>query len=99
MNPFRIKTAALSYRALLGICCGIAFASYLGSYMRIPVVPIFAHSLGATTLQVGIINAAFLLMSGLLSFPLGILSDRWGRKMLITVGLVIYTAMKPYLGS
>ena len=92
MNPFRIKTAALSYRALLGICCGIAFASYLGSYMRIPVVPIFAHSLGATTLQVGIINAAFLLMSGLLSFPLGILSDRWGRKMLITVGLVISMA-------
>ena len=89
MNPLRIKTAAHSYGALLAICCSIAFASYVGSYMRIPVVPLFARSLGAGPLEVGIINAAFLLMSGLLSFPLGILSDRWGRKLLITSGLVI----------
>ncbi len=92
MNPLRIKIAAPSYVALLGICCGIAFASYLGSYMRIPVVPLFARSLGASTWEVGIINAAFLLMSGLLSFPLGILSDRWGRKLLITAGLAISMA-------
>jgi len=92
MNLLRIKTAVPSYGTLLSICCGIAFASYLGSYMRIPVVPLFATSLGATALEVGIINAAFLLMSGLLSFPLGILSDRWGRKLLITMGLVISMA-------
>lgn len=92
MNPLRIKTEALSYDALLAICCSIAFASYLGSYMRIPVVPLFALSLGATTLEVGIINAAFLLMSGALSIPLGVLSDRWGRKLLITSGLVISMA-------
>ncbi|MBI4794374.1 MAG: MFS transporter [Deltaproteobacteria bacterium] len=92
MHFLRIKTAALSYGALLAICCSIAFASYLGSYMRIPVVPLFARSLGATTLEVGLINAAFLLMSGALSIPLGILSDRWGRKLLITSGLVISMA-------
>ncbi len=89
MNALREKTAAPSYPALLAICCGIAFASYLGSYMRIPVVPIFAHSLGASTWEVGIINAAFLLMSGALSIPVGMLSDRWGRKLLIVAGLVI----------
>ena len=92
MPPFRIKTAALSYGALLAICCSIAFASYLGSYMRIPVVPLFAHSLGASTWEVGIINAAFLLMSGALSIPMGILSDRWGRKLLIISGLAISAA-------
>lgn len=92
MNSLRIKSAPLSYSALLAICCAIAFASYLGSYMRIPVVPLFAHSLGASTLEVGIINAAFLLMSGLLSLPVGILSDRWGRKLLIIAGLAISMA-------
>jgi DHA1 family multidrug resistance protein-like MFS transporter len=92
MNLLRTKTANLSYGALLAICCSIAFASYLGSYMRIPVVPLFARSLGATTLEVGLINAAFLLMSGALSFPLGILSDRWGRKILIVSGLAISAA-------
>ena len=49
MNLFRIKTAVPSYGVLLSICCGIAFASYLGSYMRIPVAPLFATSLGAAT--------------------------------------------------
>ena len=92
MRIFRTKDPAPSYAALLAICCGIAFASYLGSYMRIPVVPLFALSLQATTLEVGLINAAFLLMSGALSIPMGILSDRWGRKLLITCGLVVSAA-------
>jgi MFS family permease len=60
--------------------------------MRIPVVPLFATSLGASAWEVGLINAAFLLMSGALSFPLGILSDRWGRKLLIVSGLAISAA-------
>ncbi|MDD5643489.1 MAG: MFS transporter, partial [Syntrophales bacterium] len=89
MTLLRIRSTALSYGALLAICCSIAFASYVGSYMRIPVVPLFATSLGASTFEVGLINAAFLLMSGALSFPLGILSDRWGRKLLIVSGLAV----------
>jgi MFS transporter, DHA1 family, multidrug resistance protein len=88
-NRDGIKMAAPAYGTLLAICCGLAFASYLGSYMRIPVVPLFAVSLGAGTVEVGLINAAFLLMSGLLSFPLGLLSDRWGRKPLIVTGLLV----------
>jgi MFS family permease len=83
------KRTAPSYGTLLGICCGIAFASYFGSYLRIPVVPLFAVSLGASTVEVGIINSAFLLMAGVLSFPLGVLSDRVGRKPLIAWGLAI----------
>jgi MFS transporter, DHA1 family, multidrug resistance protein len=57
--------------------------------MRIPVVPLFARSLGATTGEVGMINSAFLLVAGLLSLPLGILSDRTGRKLLVACGLLI----------
>ena len=78
-----------SYGTLLFICCGLAFASYLASYMRIPVVPLFATSLGAGTLEVGLINSAFLLMMALLSLPLGVLSYRLGRKPLVTWGLLI----------
>ncbi|MEW6388779.1 MAG: MFS transporter [Thermodesulfobacteriota bacterium] len=83
----REKLAAPSYGTLLFICCGLAFVSYVGSYMRIPVVPLFAKTLGATTVEVGLINSLFLLMAGLLSFPLGVLSDRLGRKPLILWGL------------
>jgi hypothetical protein len=84
-----------SYRTLLLISCGVAFACYFGSYMRIPVVPLFARSLGATTGEVGMINSAFLLVAGLLSLPLGILSDRIGRKLLVAGGLLISAGTSP----
>lgn len=78
-----------SYATLLTLCCTVTFACYFGSYMRMPVVPLYATSLGATPFHVGMINSSFLLMAGLLSLPLGILSDRIGRKLLILLGLFI----------
>ena len=81
-----------SYRTLLFMCCGVTFCCYLGSYMRMPVVPLYARSLGAGTAQVGIINSAFFLMAGVLSLPFGILSDRLGRKLLASLGLLILSA-------
>ncbi len=81
-----------SFEVLLTICCLIVLASYISSYMRIPVVPLFARGLGAGTVMVGLINSAFLLMAGLFSFPLGVYSDRLGRKPLIIGGLAASAA-------
>lgn len=78
---------ASSAGRLLLTTCIIAFVCFLGSYMRIPIVPIFAASLGADTVQVGWINSAFMIMAGLLSIPSGLLSDRIGRRPLLLVGL------------
>jgi MFS transporter, DHA1 family, multidrug resistance protein len=83
------KVKVPSYGVLLSICCAVTGACYFGSYMRIPVVPLYAQSFGADAFQVGAINSAFLLMAGLVSLPLGILSDRLGRKLLILAGLVL----------
>ena len=80
---------SLSYESLLFICCGVAFCGYLGSNMRLPVVPLYARSIGADTVQVGIINSAFLLMAGILSLPMGILSDHFGRKLFACLGLIV----------
>lgn len=88
----RDKSVASSYSTLLFICCIVAFGGYLGSHMRLPVVPLYARSLGADAVMVGIINSAFLLMAGLLSLPLGIMSDRLGRKRLACVGALILSA-------
>ena len=57
--------------------------------MRIPIVPLFASSLGADTLQVGMINGAFMLMAGALSIPSGLVSDRLGRRLPILAGLLL----------
>jgi MFS family permease len=88
---------AASRMRLVFICCGIAFACYSGSYMRLPLVPLFARSLGGTTAEVGMINSAFLLMAGLLSLPLGLLSDKLGRKFLLKCGLLVLASTSMFL--
>ena len=69
--------------------CVIAFVCFIGSYMRIPIVPLFATSLGADTVQVGMINSAFMLMAGALSIPSGLVSDRWGRRLPLLGGMLL----------
>ena len=83
------RDPAHSYGELLFLCCGVTFACYFGSYLRVPVVPLFALSLGADAVAIGFINSAFLLTAGILCLPLGMLSDRSGRKLLILCGLAI----------
>lgn len=65
----------------------IGFAAFFASYLRLPVMPLFAATLGATPVQVGTINGAFMLTAGLLSIPAGLLADRTGRKLPIIAGL------------
>lgn len=74
---------------LLLIACGVSCICFLGSYMRIPVVPLFAVSLGADTAQVGWINSAFMFTAGALSLPAGLISDRFGRRLPLLGGLLL----------
>lgn len=70
------------------LLCLIGFATFFSSYLRIPVLPLFAGSLGAGPAQVGTINGAFMLTAGLFSIPAGLLADRTGRKPPIIAGLL-----------
>jgi len=90
MNPEPAPTPR--YAVLLLICCGVVLGCYFGTYMRFPVVPLFAQALGADTVMVGLINAAFLLSAGALSLPLGLVVHRLGMKLLAGVGLLILAA-------
>jgi len=71
------------------IACALTFVLYLGAYMRLPLVPLFARGLGASTFHVGIIHAGFMLAATLLSVPLGLMSDQLGRRRLILAGMAI----------
>ena len=81
-----------SYPVLLLICCAVVLGCYFGTYMRFPVVPLYARSLGADTVLIGLINAAFLLTAGALSLPLGLVSHRLGMKRLAGAGLLMLAA-------
>jgi len=65
----------------------VAFVDTIGSSMIVPLVPYYATQMGATGLAVGIIVAGFSL-GQLISAPgWGRLSDRYGRRPAILLGL------------
>jgi MFS transporter, DHA1 family, multidrug resistance protein len=87
-----METAQKSARRLLLTACIISFVCFFGSYMRIPIVPLLATSLGADAFQVGLINSAFMLMAGVLSIPSGLISDRMGRRLPLLAGMTMMAA-------
>jgi MFS family permease len=74
------------------LVCLIGFTTFFSSYLRIPVMPLFAATLGAGPLQIGTINGAFMLTAGLLSIPAGLIADRTGRKLPIIAGIIATAA-------
>jgi len=78
-----------SYRILIFISCIVGWGCYTGAYMRIPILPLYARSLGINAFEIGVINSLFMLFAGGFSLPLGIMSDRFGRKRSILAGILI----------
>jgi MFS family permease len=63
----------------------------LGLFMIYPVFARYAGQLrGATPETIGLALGAYGLTQGLLQIPFGFLSDRIGRKVMITVGLMLF---------
>lgn len=63
----------------------------LGLFMLIPVFSVAATSLnGATPTLIGIALGCYGLSQGLLQMPFGFLSDRFGRKKILTIGLLLF---------
>jgi len=71
----------------LSVSVGVAM---IGLGIIWPLVPVYAVELGAGGFQVGLIIASFNLARTII-YPLaGRLSDRWGRKPFIALGLLLY---------
>ena len=63
----------------------------IGLFMILPVFVLYADQLeGHTPLLVGIAIGAYGLTQAALQIPFGMLSDRFGRKRIITIGLLIF---------
>jgi MFS family permease len=63
----------------------------LGLFMILPVFALYAEDLsGVTPMLVGVAIGAYGLTQALLQIPFGMLSDRFGRKPIITIGLLIF---------
>ncbi|MDX8403501.1 MAG: MFS transporter [Mariprofundaceae bacterium] len=70
---------------------GIYALRMLGLFMILPVFSIYAENLeGHTPMLIGLALGIYGLTMALFQIPFGMLSDRFGRKPIITVGLVLF---------
>lgn len=69
------------------------FAAMLGLGIVAPLMPVYAESLGATGIWLGIIFAGFSLSRGIIMPIIGKISDRKGRRKFILVGLFTYAVI------
>jgi MFS transporter, DHA1 family, multidrug resistance protein len=66
------------------------FSSMLGLSIFTPILPIYAHDLGATGLWLGIVISSFGIARVFFMPIIGRLSDVAGRKRIISIGLILY---------
>ena len=90
MKP--IKMTAREQRAALSL--SVIFAlRMLGLFMILPVFALYAeHLSGVTPLLIGMAIGVYGLTQALFQIPFGMLSDRFGRKPVIALGLLIFAA-------
>jgi MFS family permease len=70
---------------------GVFAMRLLGLFMIYPVFEAYARHLdGATPVMIGMALGAYGLTQGLFQIPFGLLSDRIGRKAVISIGFVLF---------
>lgn len=63
---------------------------FLGLFLVLPVISIYAASMTDNLLLVGIIVGGYALTQAIFQVPFGIMSDKIGRKPTILIGLIIF---------
>jgi MFS family permease len=71
----------------------ILFLRFLGLFLVLPVLSVYALDLkGATPLLVGVVVGGYALTQAIFQIPFGTMSDKFGRKPTILVGLLMFLA-------
>lgn len=79
-------------RAVISLI-GIYVLRMMGLFMVLPVFVLYADDYGGSTpMLIGLAIGAYGLTQALFQIPFGLLSDRFGRKPLIVLGLALFAA-------
>ena len=76
----------------LAVLATISFVSSLGISIMLPLLPLYALSLGASPLQLGLMTSGFAIANGVAQFASGFLMDRYGARRFVVAGIGTYAA-------
>jgi len=71
---------------ILALC---TFSSMIGMGIIMPILPLYADQLGATGIWIGVVYGGYAISRAIFMPIIGRLSDRRGRKLFISIGLLI----------
>ncbi len=74
----------------LAVLATISFVSQLGIAIMLPLIPLYALSLGASPTQLGLMTAGFAIANAVGQFAAGSLLDRFGSRRFVLVGTGTY---------
>lgn len=70
---------------------GIQFFIYFGFSIVIPVIPALVHNLHLNAFHMGLLLSSYSIVSFIVAPFWGTMSDRYGRKKVLTIGLIGFT--------
>jgi len=89
-----LKLSKIEKKIAINISRIFAFRM-LGLFIILPIFSLYADKLsGSTPFLMGLALGVYGLMAGIMQAPMGLLSDYFGRKKIITIGLILF-----FLGS
>ncbi len=80
----------LQKKIFIALCLAI-FSAMLGMGIVAPLLPVYAQHYGATGIAIGLVFASFSISRTILLPLIGKLSDKRGRKIFITAGLLLFS--------
>src|SRR5690242_12345854 len=98
MSPNLIlPSAAMIMSRSFVLLCGVGIFCFISyNLVRMPVLALFAQSLGAGPETIGLVVSVSTLTGVFLKLPSGALSDIYGRRFLLRIGVIAF-GLPPFL--
>ncbi|WP_175720664.1 MFS transporter [Burkholderia anthina] len=97
VEPSRHEAAATGRRApayawlVFGLTVGLLLSDYMSRQVLNAVFPLLKHAWGLSDTQLGSLSGVVALLVGLLTFPLSVLADRFGRVRSIVLMAALWS--------
>src|ERR1700730_17971584 len=78
-----------SGRWVLACLCLTTGLHYAAAYMRIPIIPLYASSVGANAAEIGLVSGLHMLVTAVAAIPVSFAAARWGRRGFVLGGTAL----------